>query len=264
MAVTAGPTAISQPRAITPGELVAAIRRTHERLGGAVEPLTDAQVFAPSRLPGWSRGHVLAHLISLAAAAARQISAAHRGELVDFYDGGRAGRDAEIEAGSTAGAAEQVRALRRATERLDELLAGLAPADWDRPVRFRNEVVFSMALAWWRETEIHLTDLDLGPDSDSWSAELCDHLVDFLAVRAPAGTSLVLRAPDGWARVLAAGAGTTRVVRGSRTDLVAWLAGRDLVRPVVLDTADPDADINGGPLPALAPWPNAASPERLP
>jgi len=245
-------------RAITPGELVTAIRRTHERLGGAVESLTDAQVLEPSRLPGWSRGHVLAHLVTLGAAAARQISAARRGELVDFYDGGRAGRDAAIEAGATAPAAEQVRALRQATERIDELLAGLAPVDWDRPVRFRNEVVLSMALAWWRETEIHLTDLDLGPDSDSWTAELCDHLTDFLGSRVPAGTALVLVAPDGWTRELGRtrGAAVPRVVRGARSDLAAWLAGREPVRPV-LDSA-------GGPLPELGPWPEATRPEPVP
>ncbi len=233
------------PRAITPGELVTAIRRTHERLGGAVEPLTDAQVIAPSLLPGWSRGHVLAHLNSLAAAVARQISAARRGELVDFYDGGRAGRDAEIEAGSTAGAAEQVRALRRSTEVIDELLAGLAPADWNRPVRFRDEVVRSVALAWWRETEIHLTDLDLGPDSDSWSIPFCTHVTDFLAARVPAGTRLVLRSPDGW--VVEIGTGAACVVRGARTDLAAWMAGRG---PVGLVLADDDAG-----LVRLGPWP---------
>jgi maleylpyruvate isomerase len=244
-------------RAVTPGALVTAIRRTHERLGGAVGSLTDAQVLAPSLLPGWSRGHVLAHLISLGAAAARQISAARRGELVDFYDGGRAGRDAAIEAGATALAAEQVRALRQATERIDELLAGLAPVDWDRPVRFRNEDVHAMALAWWRETEIHLTDLDLGPDSDSWPAELCDHLTDFLGSRVPAGTVLVLEAPDGWSRELgqAGGAAAPRVVRGARSDLAAWLAGREPVRPVL--------DGTGGPLPELGPWPDATRPDNV-
>ncbi|MGV8966924.1 MAG: maleylpyruvate isomerase family mycothiol-dependent enzyme [Cellulomonas sp.] len=239
-----GPTS-EGPRPITPGELVTAIRRTHERLGGAVEPLTDAQVRAPSHLAGWSRGHVLAHLFSLGAAVARQISTARRGELVDFYDGGRAGRDAEIEAGATAAAAEHVRALRRATEVIDELLAGLAPADWDRPVRFRDEVVLSVALAWWRETEIHLTDLDLGPDSDAWSLPFCDHLIDFLAGRAPAGMRLVLRAADGWVREV--GAGTAFVVRGARTDLCAWMAGREPVGPVLAD--------GGVALVPLGPWP---------
>ncbi|RYV49473.1 maleylpyruvate isomerase family mycothiol-dependent enzyme [Pengzhenrongella frigida] len=234
-----------------PGGLVVAIRRAHERLGGAIEPLTDAQVGQPSRLPGWSRGHVLAHLDGLAAAIARQIDCARRGELVDFYDGGRPARDAAIEAGASAPAAEHVHALRVATERIDALLAGLAPADWDRPVRFRDGVVLSVALAWWREVEIHLVDLDLGPDSDEWSAELCDHLVDFLATRVPAGSRVVLEAPDGWRRDL--GAGAARTVRGDRADLTAWLAGREPVRAI--RAAD------GDHLPRLDPWPDSTPPE---
>jgi maleylpyruvate isomerase len=247
VAVTGVPNpAVSRP-AIPSGDLVSAIRRAHERLGGAISPLTDGQVAEPSALPGWSRGHVLAHLVGLGAAAARQIDCARLGELVDLYDGGRPARDAAIEAGAPAPATEQVRLLRLATERMDDLLASLAPADWSRPVRFRHEDVRSMALAWWRETEVHLTDLAVGPRSDEWSVELCDHLVDFLAVRAPAGTRLVLAAPDGWCREL--GDGADRTVRGERTDLVAWLAGREPVRAV--EAAD------GAVLPTLAPWPDS-------
>jgi len=228
-----------------PGELVIAIRRAHARLGGAIEPLTDPQVAVPSRLPGWSRGHVLAHLTGVGFAAARQVEFARRGAFVDLYDGGRPARDAAIEAGASAPAAAHVRALRLATERIDALLVGLAPADWDRPVRFRDGVVRDMVLAWWREIEIHLTDLDVGPDSDGWSAGFCNHLADFLAARVAPGTCLVLEAPDGWACEL--GAGEPRIVRGACTDLVAWLAGRDPVRPVRAG--------DGGELPQLGPWP---------
>lgn len=234
-----------EPRRISPGGLAAAIWRAHARLGGAIDSLTDAQVAEPSRLPGWSRGHVLAHLAGIGAAAARQVEHARLGELVDLYDGGRPARDAAIEAGAAAPAADHVRALRRTTERIDGLLRGLAPTDWHRPVRFRDGVVLDMVLAWWREIEIHTTDLDLGLDDDGWTAELCDHLADFLAARVPAGTRIVLEAPDGWVREL--GAGEPRVVRGSRTDLVAWLAGRDPVRPVHAD--------DGAELPELGPWP---------
>lgn len=248
MAVTAvRPGPVTPVTPITPGALVAAIRRGHERLGGAIEPLTDAQIAEPSRLPGWSRGHVLAHLDGLAAAVARQVVFARRGELVDFYDGGRAARDAAIEVAAPAPASEHIRSLRVATQRLDALLAGLAPADWDRPVRFRDAVVLAVVLAWWREVEIHLTDLGLGPDSGTWSAAFCDHLVEFLAPRVPAGTALVLEAPDGWSRAL--GAGSPRTVRGDRSDLAAWLAGRAPVGSV--RAAD------GGDLPRLDPWPSS-------
>lgn len=234
-------TARPAARPIRPGELVTAIRSAHARLGGAIEPVTGAQVVAPSRLPGWSRGHVLAHLAGVGGAAARQVGLARRGVLVDLCDGGRPARDAAIEAGARASAAALVVALRIQTERIDELLASLAPADWDRPVPCRDQLVLDRVLAWWREVEVHTTDLDLGCSSDSWSARFCDHLVDHLAAlpERTSGTHLVLQAP-GWVREV--GTGTPRIVRGQRTDLVAWLAGRDPVRPV------------DGDLPLLAPW----------
>ncbi len=233
--------------ALTPGFLVTAILRAHSRLGGAIEPLTDAHVRAPSLLPDWSRGHVLAHISGIGAAAARQLEYARRGEQVDVYDGGRPARDAAIEAAAPAPAADHVHAVHRATERVEQALTALAPADWSRPVRYRDGVVRDMALAWWREIEIHTTDLDLGLDAAGWSGVLCEHLTDFLAERVPAGTRLVLASPDGWERVLGAGA-TPVVVRGSRTDLVAWLAGRKSPQPVRAD--------DGAQLPILDPWPS--------
>jgi len=227
------------------GALVAAIGLAHARLGGVVAALTDAQVAQPSRLPGWSRGHVLAHLTELAAAVTRQIEAARAGELVEVYEGGRPARDAAIEAGAGASAEGHQRSLRRATAGIGVLLTSLVPADWDLPVRYRDGVVRTIVRAWWREVEIHTVDLDLGADSDAWSELFCDQTVEFLAPRAPAGTTLVLEASDGWAREL--GDGARRVLRGERTDLVAWLAGREPVHPVRAD--------DGGALPALDPWP---------
>ena len=230
----------------TRSEVVTAIRRVHTQLGAVLGSLTDAQVAAPSRLPGWSCGHVLAHLAGLGSAVTRQVEHARRGEGVDLYQGGRPARDAAIEAGAPASAAHHARTLRQRMARIDVLLVGLTPADWDLPVRFRDGVVAAMVLAWWREVEIHLTDLGLGPGSDGWSEGFCDRAIEFLAERVPAGTLLVLEAPDGWVRAL--GAGDRRVVRGARTDLVAWLAGREPVRP--LRSAD-----DGAGLPLLSSWP---------
>ena len=225
--------------------LVTAIGLAHARLGRVVAALTEEQVAEPSRLPGWSRGHVLAHLTELAAAVTRQIEAARAGELVEVYDGGRPARDAAIEARAPESAEGHERSLRRATAGIGVLLASLAPADWDLPVRYRDAVVRTVVQAWYREVEIHTVDLDLGADSDGWSELFCDQTVEFLAPRVRAGTTLVLEASDGWTREL--GTGARRVVRGARTDLVAWLAGRDPMRPVRTD--------DGEPLPELDPWP---------
>ncbi|NMR21201.1 maleylpyruvate isomerase family mycothiol-dependent enzyme [Cellulomonas fimi] len=230
----------------TAGELVAAIARSEQQLGGAMEPLTDAQVAAPSALPGWTRGHVLAHLVGVGAALARQIEHALRDELVDLYDGGQPARDAAVDAGAGLPAREHVRAVRRTVERIDGVLGRLAPQDWVRRVRFRDADVRDVALAWWRECSIHAVDLELGVGSEDWSRALCDHLTVFLAERVPVGTRLVLDADDeAWVREL--GSGRPTVVRGRRADLVAWLAGRELQGRV--EAAE------HGELPVLGPWP---------
>src|ERR1044071_5981880 len=41
---------------------LAALREATDRLLGATGKLDDAALSEPSRLPGWSRGHVIAHL----------------------------------------------------------------------------------------------------------------------------------------------------------------------------------------------------------
>ena len=63
--------------------------------------------------PGWTVGHVLTHLARNADSIVAGAAAAERGEVVDRYEGGGAGRDAEIEAGCGRPAAEQVADVRR-------------------------------------------------------------------------------------------------------------------------------------------------------
>ncbi|MDT4974596.1 MAG: maleylpyruvate isomerase, partial [Pseudonocardiales bacterium] len=74
--------------------------------GVDAERWTDDEVRAPSLLPGWTRGHVLAHLARNADGISRTLSGALRGERVPRYPGGPAGRAADIEAGSTRGFVE--------------------------------------------------------------------------------------------------------------------------------------------------------------
>ena len=223
---------------------------TDQRLLDAVDGLTDALVAEPSRLPGWTRGHVLAHLVGLGQAAARQLENAVAGaERVDFYDGGRTARDLAIESGAGAGAAEHAVELRRTVARIEATLARLTPAMLDQPTGYRDRPVSAVVLLWWREAEIHLTDLDLGVASSSWTGTLRQHLFDYLADRVPAGTRLDLVAVDLDERHTL-GEGEVVTVRGTATDLAAWLAGREPLSPV---TAERDGVPQ--PLPELAPWP---------
>ena len=62
------------------------------------EPGADPAL--PSLLPEWTRGHVLTHIARNADSFVRVLEAARRGEVVTQYEGGVAGRNADIEAGA--------------------------------------------------------------------------------------------------------------------------------------------------------------------
>ena len=145
--------------------LVADVPVLRIRLEGVLDVLTDADVAGPSALDGWTRGHVLAHLVGVGSAVARQIEHARAGRFVDFYDGGPARRDAEIEARATSSVLVHARDVRATALRVEAALASLGPGDWSHVTRHRGWPVLGVAHTWWRELGIHLTDLQLGPTS---------------------------------------------------------------------------------------------------
>ena len=206
----------------------------HRRLAAVIEDLTDEQVARPSALPGWTRGHVLAHLANGTVALAGQ--AEHEGTKVESYPGGMAARNAAIEAGAGRSAAEHRAAIADAVTRLVKAWENVR--DWDTPVHYRDGTLIGTAYAVWREAEIHLRDLDLVPVT--WSLEFCDHAVGFLSPRVPDGVRLTLQAPQ---RRWTAGEGEDVTLTGSADDLTAWLAGREPYGPVL------------GDRPELKPWP---------
>jgi maleylpyruvate isomerase len=214
----------------------------HRVLARLVEPLDDEQVRAASALPGWSRGHVLAHLADNARMFARLAEHALRGELVPAYDGGVDERNAIIEAGAGRSAAGHRAELAARNAELQSVWARLGDADWGRPVTFRNADLAATVYARWREAWIHMADLDLGVRPEDWPAELACHAIDFLLCRLPSGT--VVRAED-VKREWSAGDRSGTVVTGRVRDLAAWLAGRTpATSPVAAEG-----------LPALGPWP---------
>lgn len=232
-----------------PAVLVADVLALRLQLEELLDRLTDDQVATPSPLPGWTAGHVLAHLVGVGNAIARQLEHARAGRLVAFYDGGMPARDSAIEASAGAPAEDHARDVRAAALRVESALAALGGEGWSAPIQHRNGTATAVAHAWWRELGIHLTDLELGVTNAVWSPALCEHVVRYLSPRVPEGTRLVLRPADGgegWE----IGAGTEVTVRGAVGDLVAVLAGRAPVGTLVVDR-----DGEPGELPELLPWP---------
>lgn len=228
---------------IAPADLLAELHTAQQRLRVLVADLTEDAARAPSALPGWTRGHVLTHIEGVGVALARQARYALRGRLIEVYDGGRAARDAAIEAGHRRSAPQLVAALDDALDEVDASWSAVGAADWDRPVRYRDGTLTTAALAWWRESEIHTADALLGRGPGDWSAPFAAHLVDFLTARLPARSRVTLTATDD-PRAWTHGSGEPVAVRGRLTDLAAWLAGRQPARP-----------LTGGPLPSLGDWP---------
>ncbi|MEV6226806.1 maleylpyruvate isomerase family mycothiol-dependent enzyme [Saccharopolyspora shandongensis] len=223
-----------------------AVTLGHRRLREALAALTDDQVAAPSLLPGWSRGHVLAHLTDNARAFARVSELALRGELVDAYEGGQAERDAIIEGLAASSADEHRSAIARHSAALEAVWSQAAADDWARPVRFRNGDLGGLVHMRWREVWIHLVDLDLGVGPQEWTDEFSCHAVDFLLPRLPDGVAL--RQTDGPRRWTTSDADGHPGISGRARDLAAWLAGRTPERSPL------------GPLPDLGPWPAHPAP----
>lgn len=236
--------------AITPEKLLGELHAAADAVAGIVAKLTDPDIKAPSELPGWTRGHVLAHITGIANAMARQLEHAARGESIELYDGGYEGRTRAIEMAAGHSLAEHRTDLDTALERALRAFDSLDAAGWREPITYRGGVVFDGGLALWRELVIHATDLGTGRGPETWSRPFCEHLFDFLSARVPAGQKFVLQ-PLGLPAIAIGTGGRSTVINGMLTDIAAWLAGRTPTLGSLRATAAAD----GVDLPALLPWP---------
>jgi maleylpyruvate isomerase len=238
--------------AITPEKLLEELRRAADVVASLTAKLSDQDVEAPSELPGWTRGHVLAHVTGISNAMARQLEFAARGETIELYDGGYEGRTRAIEMAAGHSIAEHRADLDAAMERALRAFGGLSDAGWRQPISYRGGVVFDGGLALWRELVIHATDLGTGRGPETWSRPFCEQLFDFLAARVPEGNRYVLQ-PLGLPPVTIGSGSAATVISGMLTDIAAWLAGRTPTLGSLRATAAAD----GVDLPELLPWPAA-------
>lgn len=158
------------------------------RLLATVSDLDETALRGPSRLPGWSRAHVVVHLARNADAQLRMIEGAVRSVSVEQYAGGERGRAQEIEAGTAADAAAVVAGLRSSVSALERRWATLPDDAWDLEtvtLRFRRTVREGIA-ARWREVEIHHVDLGCAYGPDNWPTEFVDAFLDRTIARLPA------------------------------------------------------------------------------
>ena len=150
---------------------VEACTAAHQRLLAMADGLSDAELHAPSTLPGWSRGHVLNHLRRNAIGFIGMCTAAQAGEVGMQYPGGAQERTDGIEDGASdpadvlvANLRESIYALEAAWFRGDGTMwmgSGVVAGGATIPI---HEIPFRRL----RETVVHMTDLDLGFGYEEW------------------------------------------------------------------------------------------------
>ncbi|WP_329121899.1 maleylpyruvate isomerase family mycothiol-dependent enzyme [Streptomyces sp. NBC_01353] len=204
---------------------LASVREATERLLDAAASLDNAALAEPSRLPGWTRGHVLAHI-------ARNADA-----LVNVLQGrpmyaDAATRDADIERDAPRPLDVQLADVRESGERFQAV--GAEPADWERTVELRNGVTDRAAripFRRWVEVALHHVDLGIGYELADLPEEFVLREIDFLADRwsRPEVPPVTLRLgyDDGSPSWRTGGdKGDPVVLGGARAELLGWLSGR--------------------------------------
>lgn len=150
-------------------ELLTQLGQSHARFQATLAGLTDEQARAPSRLPGWSRGHVVTHLSRNADALRRLTLGVLSGTPAEMYPGGPDARNAAIDEGAGRPATLLAADHAFAASRLLEDLRRLPRKLLDTPVRWRKPIAAGeMANLRWKEVEIHHLDLDLGYTASDW------------------------------------------------------------------------------------------------
>lgn len=207
--------------------LVDEVVRSSARVLGTLADLDADTLRAPSLLPGWTRGHVVAHLCRNADAIAAVLRGPLLGEVGHMYPS-REGRDAAIEEGAGRSVGEQLADLIAAEGRLLEVAARLAPSLYDEPGAALPGTgtwpVRRGGAMRWAELEIHHADLGLHYGPGDWPATFVLHLLERRARElAEDGVRLRWRATD---TGVAGGSEDGPEVTGPAAALAWWLVGR--------------------------------------
>ncbi|UQX00634.1 maleylpyruvate isomerase family mycothiol-dependent enzyme [Streptomyces sp. RerS4] len=200
------------------------VREATDRLLNAVAKLDNAALSEESHLPGWTRGHILAHLARNADALVNVF------EGRPMYESGTA-RDADIARDAGRPLEEHLADLRDSGNRF---LATTEPdQDWSRTVELRNGVTDLAANVPFRrliEVELHHVDLNIGYELSDLPKEFTLREIAFLADRwsgRPDVPPVTLREDeDGPVWHTGGTEGDPVVLEGPLDELLGWLAGR--------------------------------------
>ncbi|MBC6461013.1 maleylpyruvate isomerase family mycothiol-dependent enzyme [Actinomadura sp. HBU206391] len=228
------------------------LREGTDRFVAHLDAFADADLAAPTALPGWSRAHLVAHVGHNARALGRLVHWARTGERTPMYASASV-RDAEIAEGAERPAPELRAFVRESAGELWSALGGLSGDHWRAEVvTAQGRTVPAAQIVWMRcrEVWVHTVDLGDGATFADFPAGLVDRLLtDVTAAwtQREQEPALILAPEDRlrtWTVELAGR--SAAVVTGPAAGLCAWITGRGAhgVR-----TADP-----GTPLPVPGRW----------
>lgn len=196
-----------------------------------LDALTEEGRRAPSVLPGWTRGHVVAHLALNGLATADVLDGMLRGRDPAFYESPAARdddietlatgelhelRDATLEAAGRVHEAVEV-VLERGPDVLTDRVAHVFPES--RGVMDVAEVVRTR----WREVEIHHADLAGGYGPADWPEHFTDYVLEVVVADRGHECDLMLVTPE---RDVPVGSGEGPRIDGMPAGLAWWLLGR--------------------------------------
>ncbi|WP_433496956.1 maleylpyruvate isomerase family mycothiol-dependent enzyme [Sphaerimonospora sp. CA-214678] len=172
----------------------------------AVAELDEAAFAGPSALPGWTRGHLIAHLAANAEALRNLVGWAATGVEKPMYASPEE-RAEGIAQGATLSADRLGLWLDHAADALDVGMSELSASDWEREIRTaQGRTVPASEIPWLRAREVmvHAVDLDHGIGF----ADLPDDFLEALVAD-------ILRKR-----------GDVTVPHAPLADVAAWLSGR--------------------------------------
>jgi maleylpyruvate isomerase len=231
-----------------PSSLLKEIDLATERFLATCTKLSDADVKAPSRLPGWSRGHVLAHVSRNADSLVNLLTWARTGVETPQYATPQS-RDADIEAGAPRAASEQITDLDASARRFAKAAASLSAEAWDAQVRGRGGPMTARDLPWIRlkELEIHHVDLDAGYTPRQWPVEFTGRLLAETTGEFAQRTDVPpIRLKTQSLDVVIGVGEPDLTVSGEAHAVLGWLLGRSAGAGLAV--------VPPGPLPALPAW----------
>lgn len=191
-----------------------------------IDHVDIADLDAPSLLPGWTKGHVAAHVARNAEAVGRLLDWARTGVETPMYASSDA-RNADIERDADRPGEVQVADVRATAQSLARTLGTLGERDWVASVRTaQGRRIPASDLPWMRVKEVWLHAVDIGASIDDLPADLADAMLTDVAASFDAKDGAPgLRLSTDAGRVLIVGDGGADI-SGRVPDLLGWLVGR--------------------------------------